>query len=119
MCVAMLEALLNEKFLCRTSEGLFARSAILNESTTDGTGGRGSTVPQGGQIGVSMIERNVPRLNDAERESLERIIRFAGWLPKGHCQVEAKARNCGPICRVRKCTRPQSLGGRSTEFSST
>ena len=29
-----------------------------------------------------MIERNVPRLNDAERESLERIIRFAGWLPK-------------------------------------
>ena len=47
-CVAMLEALLNEKFLCRTSEGLFARSAIPNESTTDGTGGRGSTVPQGG-----------------------------------------------------------------------
>ena len=29
-----------------------------------------------------MIERNGPRLNDAERESLERIIRFAGWLPK-------------------------------------
>ena len=29
-----------------------------------------------------MIERHGARLNDAERESLERIIRFAGWLPK-------------------------------------
>ena len=29
-----------------------------------------------------MIERHVPRLNDAELESLERITRFAGWLPK-------------------------------------
>ena len=29
-----------------------------------------------------MIERHGPRFNDAERESLERIIRFAGWLPK-------------------------------------
>ena len=28
-----------------------------------------------------MIKRGVPGLNEAERESLERIIRFAGWLP--------------------------------------
>jgi hypothetical protein len=29
-----------------------------------------------------MADRRVPGLNEAERESLERIIRFAGWLPK-------------------------------------
>ena len=28
-----------------------------------------------------MIARRVPGLNEAERVSLERIIRFAGWLP--------------------------------------
>ena len=34
MCVAVLEALLNEAFLLRTREGLFVRPATRNESTT-------------------------------------------------------------------------------------
>ena len=29
-----------------------------------------------------MIEPNGSRLNDAERESLKRMIRLAGWLPR-------------------------------------
>jgi len=33
MCVAVLEALLNEAFLVRTREGLFVRQAIRNEPT--------------------------------------------------------------------------------------
>ncbi len=29
-----------------------------------------------------MVERRVQGLNDAERDCLERVLRFAGWLPK-------------------------------------
>ena len=77
MCVAMLEGLVTETFLLRTRDGMFIQSATPNASTADGAD-RGATERKKRQGEVAAIECGGP---EAERESLERILRLAGWLP--------------------------------------
>jgi hypothetical protein len=76
----MLEALLNEHFLFRTRDGQFVRAVLPQDSATDGAKGGGSTASEG-RTSIGMIGRSGLGFNEEARESLNRIVRLAGWLP--------------------------------------
>jgi hypothetical protein len=76
--VAVLDALVAENFLARTSDGLFVRRQPAMGSSERSTAAPGSRHA----AGVSTLQGRVPLLSGAACASLARVIRFAGWLPR-------------------------------------
>jgi hypothetical protein len=82
--VAVLDALVAENFLARTSDGLFVRRQPMgtSERSTAAPGSRHAA-------GVSTLQGGVPVLSGAACASLARVIRFAGWLPRDTTRFRA------------------------------